>query len=169
MPGIGGTVPSPVVGTETTMVFRLTAVQQRRVRLGLAGGAVIVWALGVVRLVVTGRFLTTDSVAPTAVLTVALVIAVIAADRVKRVVLLTDDALHTRWGPWRRTMAWTDIEAVDRRDRGVARRVVVRAGGRTRVLPVPLTGGSILGPGRDPGLDEKLELIRRWWAEHRGS
>ncbi len=36
--------------------------------------------------------------------------------------------------------------------------------GRT-VLPVPLTGGSLLGPGADPGLDDKVELIRQWWLE----
>jgi len=151
------------------MVFRLTAVQQRRVRLGLVGGAVIVWGLGAVRLVATGRFLATGGVVPTALLTVALAVAVVAADRVRRVVVLTDDALHTRWGPWRRQIEWSDIEAIDRRDRGTSRRIVVRVGGRTRVLPVPVTGGSILGAGRDPGLDEKLELIRRWWAERRGS
>jgi len=34
------------------------------------------------------------------------------------------------------------------------------------LLPVPLTGGSLLGPGPDPELDHKVEVIRRWWQEH---
>jgi len=53
-------------------------------------------------------------------------------------------------------------------ERGTARRVVLTRhdGGRER-LPVPLTGGSLVGPGRDPDLDDKVDLIRRWWVDHR--
>jgi hypothetical protein len=152
-----------------TVVFQLTAVQQRRYRVGLVGAGTIGWSLGVVRLVTTGRFLSAGQVVPTLVLTLAAVVVVVAAARVKRVVVLTDDAVHVRWGPWHRAVPWADIDAVDERDRGLSRRVVLRVGSRTRVLPVPLTGGSILGPGADPGLDEKLELIRRWWVDRRSS
>ena len=65
-----------------------------------------------------------------------------------------------QWLPREELLTFEELERL-------ARRVVLRSGRRTRVLPVPLTGGSILGPGADPGLDEKLELIRRWWLEHR--
>lgn len=149
------------------MVFHLTAGQQRRFRIGLIGGALIGWALGVVRLVTTDRFLSGNGILPLAVLTVAAIIVVVAVTRMKRVVVLTEDAAHLRWGPWHTEVPWSVVDAVDERERGLARRVVLRSGRRHRVLPVPLTGGSILGPGADPGLDEKLELIRRWWLEHR--
>jgi hypothetical protein len=150
-----------------TVVFRLTAAQQSRYRIGLVGGALIGWSLGVVRLVATGRFLSAGVIVPTLVLTLAVVVVTVVAARVDRVVVLTDEGVHTRWGPWRAEIAWADIEAVDERYRGLARRVALRSSRGSRVLPVPLTGGSILGPGIDPGLDEKLELIRRWWLEHR--
>jgi hypothetical protein len=149
------------------MVFQLTAGQQRRFRIGLIGAAVIGWSLGVVRLVTTGRFLSAGGLVPIVVLTLAAIVVVVAVTRMKRVVVLTADAVHLRWGPWRAEVPWTAVDAIDERDRGVARRVVLRSGRRVRVLPVPLTGGSILGPGVDPGLDEKLEMIRRWWLEHR--
>ena len=63
---------------------------------------------------------------------------------------------------------WSDVDAVEVRERGTARRVVlVRAGGRP-VLPVPAdrwvagrAGASI------PGSTSKVELIRRWWDERR--
>jgi hypothetical protein len=150
-----------------TVVFRLTAAQQRRYRIGLVGGALIGWSLGVVRLVATGRFLSVGVIVPTLVLTLAVVVVAVVAARVDRVVVLTHEGVHTRWGPWWAEIAWADIEGVDERYRGLARRVALRSGRNSRVLPVPLTGGSILGPGIDPGLDEKLELIRRWWLEHR--
>ena len=151
------------------MVFRLTAAQQRRFRIGLIGGALIGWSLGVVRLVTTGRFLSAGVVVPTLVLTVAVIVVVVVAARVRRVVVLTDQALLARWGPWRAEVAWADIDAIDERERGLARRIVVHSGRRRRVLPVPLTGGSILGPGADPGLDDKLALIRRWWQDRTSS
>jgi hypothetical protein len=48
--------PDPASGPEAgTMVFRLTTAQGRRRRIGLMGGAAIVWTLGLVRYVVTGR------------------------------------------------------------------------------------------------------------------
>ena len=151
-----------------TVVFRLTTNQRRRTRIGLVGAGLIVWSLGVVRLVVTGRF-GLEGVVPTVVLTVATVVVMVAVDRVDRVVVLSDTAVHARWGPWRLELPWSEIDAVDERDRGLSRRITIRSGRRTRVLPVPLTGGSILGPGPDPGLDEKLDLIRRWWLERRSS
>ena len=48
----------------------------------------------------------------------------------------------------------------------MSRRVVVHHGGRHTVLPVPLTGGSLLGPTHDPALDHKVELLEDWWREH---
>jgi hypothetical protein len=43
--------------------------------------------------------------------------------------------------------------------------VLEHDGGRT-VLPVPLTGGSLLSVGADPALDHKVDLIRQWWQGH---
>jgi hypothetical protein len=159
--------PSPAVDSGA-VVFRLTTGQQRRFRVGLVGAGLIVWSLGLVRLVVTGRF-GSEGVVPTLVLTVAVAIVVVVVARLERVVVLADDAVHARWGPWRSVMPWSEVDAIDERDRGLSRRVAIHVGRRTRVLPVPLTGGSILGPGPDPGLDEKLDLIRRWWLERHTS
>ena len=83
--------------------------------------------------------------------------------------VLDDEAVHWRWGPRQATVAWSDVDAVEVRERGTARRIVLVGPGGRSVLPVPLTGGSLVGPGLDPGLDEKVELIRRWWDERRSS
>lgn len=155
--------------TGTTIVFRLTAHQQRRFRIGLGGVAVIVWSMGLVRLAVTDRLTSTAGIVPIVVLSAALAVVVAIVSRMQPIVVLTDSALHLRWGPRRSEIAWVDVDDVVIRERGVGRRVVVHAAGRRRVLPVPLTGGSILSPGPDPDLDHKVELIRAWWRERRSS
>jgi hypothetical protein len=156
-----------VVEAAATMAFRLTAHQRRRFRIGLGGVALIVWSMGVVRLAVTHRMTAAAGLVPLVVLTVALAVVVAILARMQPIVVLTDDALHLRWGPRRAEIGWGEVDDVVIRERGVGRRVVVHAAGRRRVLPVPFTGGSILSPGADPDLDHKVELIRGWWLERR--
>ncbi|MGZ4710031.1 MAG: hypothetical protein ACXWBN_14950, partial [Acidimicrobiales bacterium] len=147
------------------MVFRLTAAQGRRRRIGFMGGAAILWTLGLVRFVVADRLSSDHWVLPLVLLAAVLALGAALLAAMAPVVVVTEEALAARHGPRRSTVARADITAVDIRERGVARRVVVRAGGRRTVLPVPLTGGSLLGPGADPALDHKVDLIRRWWQE----
>jgi len=145
------------------MVFRLTTAQGRRRRIGLMGGAAIVWTLGLVRYVVTGRVSGDRWVLPLVLLAAVLALGAALLAAMAPVVVVADDALASRYGPRRATIARGDIRAIDIRERGVARRVVVHHGTRRTVLPVPLTGGSLLGPGSDPALDHKVELLRGWW------
>lgn len=147
------------------MTFRLTASQGRRRRLGFMGGAAIIWAIGLVRLVVTDRVSPGHWVLPLVLLAAVLALGAALLAAMAPVVVVTDVALAARNGPRRSTIARDDITALDIRERGTARRIVVHHGGRHTVLPVPLTGGSLLGPGPDPALDHKLELLRGWWRE----
>jgi hypothetical protein len=153
----------------TALEFRLTDLQRRRSAYGLVGIAAILWSVGVVRLAVTHRLDDLAGWVGLVVLAVVLGIVVVVVRQVHPVVVLDDEAAHWRWGPRQASVAWSDVEAVEVRERGTARRIVlVTSGGRT-VLPVPLTGGSLVGPGLDPALDEKVEIVRRWWGERRPS
>ena len=153
--------------TATTLVFRLTARQRLRYRLGVGGVAFIVLALGIVRLTVTGRLASWSDLGAVVALALVLAAAATVVARMEPILVLAEDAAHLRWGPRRGSVPWADVTAVDIRERGTARRVLLHtAEGRT-VLPVPLTGGSILGPGADPDLDHKVELISGWWRERR--
>jgi hypothetical protein len=147
------------------MIFRLTATQGRRRRFGFMGGAAILWSLGLVRLVVADRLSTDHWVLPLVLLAAVLGLGAALLAAMAPVVVVTDTTLAARNGPRRSTIARDDITAIDLRERGTARRVVVRHGGRHTVLPVPLTGGSLLGPGADPALDHKVDLLRGWWRE----
>lgn len=149
-----------------TLVFRLTAGQSRRYRLGLAGVAVIVWFLGLVRLVVVGRLTTSSGVVGLVVLAVALGAVAALVGRIQPVLLLDGDQLRGRWGLRRVSVPWATVTGVTVRERGTARRIVVEHQGGHTVVPVPLAGGSILSPGGDGGLDHKADLIRRWWRDH---
>ncbi len=147
------------------MVFRLTAAQGRRRRIGLMGAAAILWTLGLVRIVVTDRLSGDRWWLPLVLLAAVLALGAALLAGMAPVVVVGADALSASHGPRRSTIARADITDVDIRERGVARRVVVHHHGRRTVLPVPLTGGSLLGPGADPALDHKVDLIRRWWQE----
>ena len=147
----------------TTIGFELTARQRRRSLRGLIGLAVIVWSLGLVRFAVTDRLSRPGGWVALAGLAVLLGLVVLALRAVRPVVVVAGDALELRWGPRHRRLLGRDVTEIGIRERGTARRVVVaHRGGRT-VLPVPLTGGSLLGPGPDPELEHKVDLIRGWW------
>ena len=154
--------PSPAAGV-ATVVFHLTAAQRRRYRVGVAGVAAIVWALGLVRLVVSGRVTASSGYLGLVVLAVALGATAVAVGRVLPVVVVDARGVRARWGFRRTVMPWTSVSAVTVRERGVARRVVLTHDGHHTVLPVPLTGGSILSAGVDPALDQKVEVLRQWW------
>jgi len=164
-PGATGVGPAIVSGEAGTMIFRLTAGQGRRRRYGLAGGAAIVWSLGLVRFVVADRLSADHWLLPLVLLAAVLALGAALLAAMAPVVVVTDDALAARHGPRRSTIACRDITDIEIRERGVARRVVVHHGGGHTVLPVPLTGGSLLGPGPDPALDHKVDLLRGWWQE----
>ena len=151
------------------MIFRLTAGQGRRRRYGLVGGAAIIWSLGLVRFVVTDRLSSDHWVLPLVLLAAVLALGAVLLAAMAPVVVVTDDALAARHGPRRASIPCGEITAIDVRERGVSRRVVVHHGGRHTVLPVPLTGGSLLGPGPDPALDHKVELLQEWWRERSSS
>ena len=156
----------------SALEFRLTARQRGRYGRGLVGIAVIVWSVGLVRLAVTHRLDRVTGWAGLVVLALVLAALVVALRRVEPVVVLDDDAASWRWGPRQASITWSEVRGVEVRERGTARRVLLvhgpgRAGrGGRALLPVPLTGGSLLGPGPDPELDHKVEVIRRWWQEH---
>ena len=161
--------PSSSSGPEAgTLVFHLTASQRRRYRTGLAGVAAIVWVLGLVRLVVSGRVTASSGYLGLIVLALALVATAAAVGFVLPVVVVDRGGIRARWGFRRSAIPWASVETVRVRERGEARRVVVDHDGRHTVLPVPLTGGSILSPGADPALDHKVDLLRQWWQEHSG-
>jgi hypothetical protein len=157
------------VSTERTVAFAYTARQARRARRGLVGVAAIFWSVGLVHQAVVGRLHTAGGWTTLLVLACLLGIVVVALSNLRRFVVLRTDAVDAHNGPRHWALAWSEITDVEVRERGVARRVVLHAGSRRRVLPVPLTGGSLLGPGADPDLDEKVELIRQWWADQQGS
>ncbi|HVN51504.1 MAG TPA: hypothetical protein VMT43_08735 [Acidimicrobiales bacterium] len=151
----------------SALEFRLTDRQRRRYGRGLVGLALIAWSVGLVRLAVTQRLDRLDGWAGLAVLGAILAAIVAVVRRVEPLLVLDDDAARWQWGPRRAAVAWSDVSAVEVRERGIARRVLlVGSRGRT-VLPVPLTGGSLIGPGPDPELDDKVDVIRRWWEERR--
>ena len=150
-----------------TVEFRFTAGQQRRYRRGLGGIAVMVWAAGFVRFTLVDRLSHASGWVELVVLAVLLAAAAAALGSVQPAAALDAEGADWRWGPRHVRLDWSEVTAVEVRERGTARRVVlVRADGTVR-LPVPLTGGSLVGPGPDPGLDGKVDLIRRWWVARR--
>jgi len=151
------------VETAKTIVFRLTASQQRRYRFGLAGGASMVLSAGVVRLAITGRLMSLAGLVSISVLALALGAAAMVVIGMQPLVVVTETSLLARRGPRRTEVTWIDVTTIDIRERGESRRVVVHANGRPVVLPVPLTGGSLLSPGIDRDLDDKVEILRGWW------
>jgi hypothetical protein len=153
---------------EDTLVFRLTERQRRRRVWGLCGLALIAWGAGVVRFVVAHRLDRSSGWVALVVLAALLAVAVVWVARVQPHVTLGPEAVVAAWGPWQRQVAREAVTAVEVRERGTARRVVVTHGGGRLVLPVPLTGGSLIGPGPDPSLDEKVEMVRRWWQADDG-
>ncbi len=157
--------PSSSPAGAATLVFHLTAAQRRRYRIGVAGVAAIVWSLGLVRLVVSGRVTASSGYLGLVVLALALGAASVTTGRVLPVVVLDGDGVRARWGFRRAAVPWSSMRGITVRERGVARRVVLDHDGRHTVLPVPLTGGSILSPGADPALDHKVDLLRQWWQE----
>jgi len=160
--------PSSSGSQAGTLVFHLTASQRRRYRIGLAGAAAIVWVLGLVRLVVSGRVASSSGYLGLIVLALALVATAAAVGLVLPVVVVDGDGVRSRWGFRRSAVPWSSVTAIGVRERGEARRVVLDHEGGKTVLPVPLTGGSILSPGVDPALDHKVDLLRQWWQEHLG-
>jgi hypothetical protein len=151
----------------SALEFRLTDRQRRRYARGLVGLAVMAWSIGLVRLAVTRRLDQAGGWAGLIVLAVVLAAIIAGVRRVQPVLVLDETAAHWQWGPRQSSMAWDEVAAVEIRERGTARRVLLTGPDGRSVLPVPLTGGSLIGPGSDPGLDDKVEVIRRWWAEHR--
>ena len=149
-----------------TAVIHLTAAQRRRFRVGLGAVALIVWSLGVVRLVVTGRVTASSGALGLVGLALALGAAAAAAGRVLPVVVADGAGIRARWAFRRLAVPWSAVTEISVRERGMARRVVLHHDGRRSVLPVPLTGGSILSPGVDPALDEKVALLCQWWQGH---
>ena len=159
------TDPQPASALE----FRLTDRQRRRSVRGLIGLAAMVWSVGLVRLAVTHRLDDAGGWVGLVVLAAVLGVVVALLRQVRPVAVLDADGVHWRWGPREASIPWADVDAVEIRERGTARRVVVVGSAGRTVLPVPLTGGSLVGPGPDPALDEKVELIRRWWGGRRSS
>lgn len=65
----------------------------------------------------------------------------------------------------RRTIPWTDVQAVRVEPYAGTRTVVIyEAGGRLTRLRAPITG--VLA--WDRGFEEKFHTIGRWWLDHRG-
>jgi hypothetical protein len=151
------------------MVFRLTAAQGLRRRVGFLGGAAILWFLGLVRLVVADGGSTEHPLLPLVLLGAVLALGAMLLAGMAPLAVITDSAILARHGLRRTTIPVGDITAIDVRERGVSRRVVVHHRGHRTVLPVPLTGGSLLGPGADPALDHKVDLMRGWWQERSDS
>ncbi len=144
----------------------MTAAQQRRYRRGLVAVAAMVWSAGLVRFTLVDRLAHASGWLALVALAVLLVAVAWALSSVQPVTGLDPDGVAWRWGPRQQRVRWSEIAGVEVRERGAARRVLlVRADGRLR-LPVPLTGGSLIGPGPDPDLDSKVELIHRWWVAH---
>ncbi len=151
----GAATPSPVV------VFELTGRQRRRRRWGLVGLAAMAWSVGAVRFALEHRLSELSGWLGLLGLAALLVLAVVALGGIVPVVVLTDDAVVMRQGPRHTQIAWAEVTGVEIRERGTARRAVLHRGDDHTVLPVPLTGGSLIGPGPDPGLDEKVEILRK--------
>jgi len=170
VPELGARDLSPDATSDPAgMVFRLTTAQGRRRRLGLMGGAAILWFLGLVRIVVADGPSSDHLVLPLVLLAAVLALGAMLVAGMAPVVVVTDEAIAARHGLRRANVPVAAITAIDVRERGVARRVVVHHEGGRTVLPVPLTGGSLLGPGPDPALDHKVDLLRGWWYERTAS
>ena len=156
----------PTDPTTDSVQLHLTAAQQRRYRRGLVAVAAMVWSAGLVRFTVVDRLSHASGWLALLVLAVLVMAVAWALSSVQPVTGLDSEGVVWRWGPRQRRVRWSEITRVEVRDRGVGRRVLlVRAEDRLR-LPVPLTGGSLLGPGPDPDLDTKVALIHRWWVAH---
>ncbi len=153
--------------TAQSVELRLTAPQRRRYRRGLVAVAAMAWAAGLVRFVLVDRLSHPSGWLALALLAGLLATVAWALSSVQPVTALDSDGLTWRWGPRRQRVPWSAITGVEVRERGVARRVVLATSSRRIRLPVPLTGGSLIGPGPDPDLDAKVELIRRWWSTPR--
>jgi hypothetical protein len=152
--------------TTDSVELHLTAAQQRRYRRGLVAVAAMVWSAGLVRFTLVDRLAHVSGWLALLVLAVLLLAVAWALSSVQPVTGLDSQGVGWRWGPRQRRVRWSEITGVEVRDRGMARQVLlVRADDRLR-LPVPLTGGSLLGPGPDPDLDTKVDLIHRWWVAH---
>jgi hypothetical protein len=150
------------------VAFAFTRHQRRRSRLGLIGLAGILWSAGIVRFALDHRLSTGSGWAAVVGLAVLLAFAVLALSSIQPLVALTDDAVVIRRGPRHHQVLWRDVTDIELRERGTARRVVLHRGEQHAVLPVPLTGGSLIGPGADPELDHKVEVIRRRWQAAEG-
>ncbi|MPY59543.1 hypothetical protein [Streptomyces spongiae] len=65
----------------------------------------------------------------------------------------------------RRTIQWSNVQAVQvEQTMGTRRVVLYEAGGRRTPLRVPITGF----PAWDSRFEEKFHTIVRWWFDHRG-
>jgi hypothetical protein len=155
----------PAPGRTGTVVFRLTERQQRRWTWGLAGLALMAWGVAVVRFATERRLDRAGGWVALVIVAALLALAVRWVRNVQPTVTLSPEDLEATWGPRRWRIARADVTDVVVRERGTGRRVVVVHDRGRSVLPVPLTGGSLVGPGPDPRLDEKVELVRRWWRD----
>jgi hypothetical protein len=156
-------MPSP----PEPVAFEFTAAQRRRSSIGLLGIAGMVWAAGLVRFTLVDRLSRASGWVTLAVLAVLLVAAARSLASVRPVTRIDAEGVSWSWGPRHDQMAWSEITAVEIQERGTARRVVLVGADRRSRLPVPLTGGSLVGPGPDAELDHKVELIRRAWEGRR--
>jgi hypothetical protein len=148
------------------VVFELTTRQRRRTRWGLIGLAAMAWSAGAVRFALDDRLSSASGWLSLLALAALLVLAVAALGGIQPLVVLTDDTIVIRRGPRHAQVPWSEVTGVEIRERGTARRAVLHHGDGHLVLPVPLTGGSLVGPGPDPGLDHKVELIEEAWQRH---
>jgi hypothetical protein len=149
--------------TAAIVAFALTRRQRRRSRVGRLGLAAILWSGGLVRYAVDHRLAEWSGWLALIGLAALLALAVVALGAIQPLVALTVDGIVIRYGPRYDRVAWTEITEIEVRERGTARRAVVHRGEARTVLPVPLTGGSLIGPGPDPDLDTKVAAIRQRW------
>ncbi len=160
--------PDPLAAGHDTLELRYTAAQRRRYRRGLLAVGAMVWSAGFVRFTLVGRLTRPSGWLALVVLAALLVVLALAVATIEPILRLDDEGLAWRWGPRHQRLAWSQVGQVELVEQGTARRVVLQpvdpTGRRRRRLPVPLTGGSLLGPGVDGDLDGKVDLIRGRWA-----